>query len=216
MVVEASSEFELELHAQGFRVIVGIDEVGRGAIAGPVMVAAAARRNDSPPPPAGLRDSKLLSALQRERLAPLAASWTLAWALGEASPVEIDELGIVACLRLAAERALADLWSQGVSPAETLVLLDGTHNWLKGIEPAPKAVRVRAKADRDCTIVAAASIIAKVERDRQMTLAHQTAPVYAWDGNKGYGSAGHQAAIAEHGTHVLHRQTWIKSTGSSE
>lgn len=216
MVVEARSDFELELHAQGFRVIVGIDEVGRGALAGPVMVAAAARRFDSPEPPAGLRDSKLLSALQRERLAPLAASWTLAWALGEAQPGEIDELGIVPCLRLAAERALAELWAQGVDPAETLVLLDGTHNWLNDLDPKPQAVRVRAKADRDCTIVAAASIIAKVERDRQMTLAHQSAPAYGWDGNKGYGSAAHQAAIVEHGSHPLHRQSWIHSTPATQ
>lgn len=208
MVVEATELREHELHAEGFEWVIGVDEVGRGAIAGPVVVVAAARHLNSPPAPAGLRDSKLLSALQRDRIAPLAASWIEHWALGEASPAEIDEHGIVACLRLAAERALLELWQAGVQPGAAVVLLDGTHNWLTGLNPQP-VVRVQAKADRDCSIVAAASVIAKVERDRQMVLAHARAPQYGWDGNKGYGSSAHLAAIAEHGIDESHRRSWI-------
>ena len=215
MVVEASEHLERQLHAEGFARVIGIDEVGRGAIAGPVVVVATARRADSEPAPTGLRDSKLLSALQRERLAPLAASWAETWALGEASPSEIDELGIVACLRLAAERALSDVWAAGIEPARSVILLDGTHNWLAGIHPTPGSIRVQAKADRDCSIVAAASIIAKVERDRRMVLAHARAPEYAWDRNKGYGSAVHLDAIAQHGVHQLHRQSWIRHPEAS-
>lgn len=211
MVVEATETRELELHREGFELVIGIDEVGRGAIAGPVVVVAAARRAGSSPAPQGLRDSKLLSALQRDRLAPIAASWAQAWALGEASPAEVDQLGIVASLRLAAERALTQLWSDGLEPQRCVILLDGTHNWLTDLEPRPAAVRVQAKADRDCSIVAAASVIAKVERDRRMVLAHGSAPVYGWDGNKGYGSAAHLAAIAEHGIHPQHRASWIRT-----
>lgn len=215
MVVEATAELERALHDEGFRYVIGIDEVGRGAIAGPVMVGVTVRSQSSPDAPAGLRDSKLLSAARREALAPLAASWAQPWALGEASAAEIDQLGIIACLRLAAERALADIWQAGVPPEQSVILLDGTHNWLAGIQPAP-TVRVRAKADRDCCVVAAASVIAKVERDRRMTIAHADAPQYEWAGNKGYGSAGHLAAIAEHGPHPLHRHSWLHQPGSQE
>lgn len=210
MVIEATESRERELHDEGFRIVIGIDEVGRGAIAGPVVVVAAARSIDAPPAPEGLRDSKLLSPLQREKIAPRAASWPTAWALGEASPQEIDERGIVACLRTAAERALAQLWNDGLNPSDCVILLDGTHNWLAGITPAPAAIRVQAKADRDCSIVAAASIIAKVERDRRMVLASASAPHYAWEANKGYGSAAHLAGIATHGPHDLHRRSWIR------
>ncbi|MFM6975115.1 MAG: ribonuclease HII [Agromyces sp.] len=210
MVVEATELRELELHAEGFEYVIGVDEVGRGAIAGPVVVVAALRRRASSPAPAGLRDSKLLSPAQRERMAPLAASWAEHWALGSASAIEIDEHGIIACLQLAADRALTEIWSAGFAPERSVVLLDGTHNWLTGLRPQPAAIRVQAKADRDCSIVAAASVIAKVDRDRTMTLAHPAAPMYGWSGNKGYGSAVHLAAIAEYGPHELHRKTWIR------
>lgn len=215
MVVEADELVERSLHDEGFEWVVGIDEVGRGAIAGPVVVGAVARRHDSLPAPQGLRDSKLLSPLQRDRIAPLAASWAEAWALGEASPAEIDELGIITSLRLAGERALAQLWAFGVDPSRTVVLLDGTHNWLAGMASQPVQVRVRAKADRDCSVVAAASVIAKVERDRQMVLAAATEDRYGWAGNKGYGSAAHLAAIAQYGVHHLHRVSWIRTPGPS-
>ncbi|HLP23271.1 MAG TPA: ribonuclease HII [Microbacteriaceae bacterium] len=212
MVVEAREDVELELHREGFGFVIGMDEVGRGAIAGPVVVVAVARRIDSAAAPAGLRDSKLLSINQRERLAPVAASWAHAWALGSASAMEVDAHGIVPALRLAGTRALEQLWDQGLPPRHSVVLLDGTHNWLGGINPAPAAIRVRAKADRDCAVVAAASVIAKVERDREMTLAAAQAPAYGWERNKGYGSAEHLEAVARHGVHPMHRASWIRST----
>lgn len=211
MVVEATEDLELTLHDNGFEVVIGVDEVGRGAIAGPVCVVAVARVRESSPAPVGLRDSKLLSVNQRERLAPVAASWAHAWGFGAATADEIDLHGIVPALRLAGDRALAEIWASGINPARSVVLLDGTHNWLAGTVPAPRQIQVRAKADRDCSVVAAASVIAKVERDRQMVLAHDLAPVYAWNSNKGYGSAAHLAAIAQTGVHPFHRATWIRA-----
>lgn len=187
-----------------------MDEVGRGAIAGPVVVGAAVSSRASDEPPAGLKDSKLLSAKRREELAPLAASWSRFWSVGEASVEEIEAHGIVAALALAGSRALAQLADLGVPLNRCVVLLDGSHNWLGRAQPQPARVITQTKADRDCTVVAAASVIAKVERDRTMQLAAVATPQYGWDGNKGYGSAGHFAAIAEHGLHRLHRTSWVK------
>lgn len=190
--------------------LLACDEVGRGALAGPVTVGlvlidASVRRM-----PAGLRDSKLLSEPRREQMAPKAAAWVRASAVGDASAKEIDELGIMACLGLAGARAFAALALAGGDEVnDAPLLLDGNHDWLSiAIEHRARVV-TRIKADRDCASVAAASVIAKVHRDRGMRRAHDDVPVYSWDENKGYASRAHFAAIDEHGPNELHRSTWL-------
>lgn len=210
MPTDPSLEVETEFFANGARCIIGVDEVGRGAIAGPVVVGVALIR-DTAPFPAGLRDSKLLSAKKREELVEPVREWTVAVETGEASAAEIDEFGIVPALTRAAERAIARLQMAGHDLEGGVILLDGTHNWLKGaLVPAIEVV-VRAKADRDCAVVAAASVEAKVYRDNLMVAAAGDADEYGWASNKGYGSSGHFDAIKAHGITPLHRATWISS-----
>lgn len=201
---------ERDLFANGARLVIGVDEVGRGAVAGPVMVGVAviASITDFP---AGLRDSKLMSATARERLVDSVGEWTDAIALGAASAREIDEHGIVSSLARAAERAFASLAIAGVDVTGADVILDGTHNWLAGALVPAMSVRVQPKADRDCAVVAAASVWAKVHRDRMMIDAGGTDDPYLWASNKGYGSATHFDAIRAHGATDLHRRTWLTS-----
>jgi len=194
----------------GARFVIGCDEVGRGALAGPVGVGFVAIDTSVTPIPAGLRDSKMLSQPKRELLAPLASAWAAHSAVGLASAAEIDELGIIACLGLAGKRALAELYAAGVDVAGSVVLLDGSDDWLNKALKTPLRVVTRVKADRDCGSVAAASVIAKVHRDRLMIEADAELPGYGWSGNKGYGSAEHMSAIGRLGPTPLHRKSWLK------
>lgn len=193
----------------GSPMLLACDEVGRGALAGPVTVGLVLIDSGVRRMPAGLRDSKLLSEPRREAMAPKASAWVRASAVGEASAAEIDELGIMACLGLAGARAFAELAAVNELTAEVPLLLDGNHDWLSvSIEHRARVV-TRIKADRDCASVAAASVIAKVHRDRGMRSAHDERPLYAWDENKGYSSRAHFAALDEHGPSELHRTTWL-------
>lgn len=152
----------------GAKIIAGVDEVGRGAWAGPVTVCAAVtglRR-----PPEGLTDSKLIAPKRRTELAVLLEKWVTAHALGHASPEEIDELGMTAALRLAAVRALDAL---PIRP--DAVILDGKHNYLG----SPWQVRTVIKGDQSCVAVAAASVIAKVHRDAMMAELRGSSPTSA-------------------------------------
>ncbi|MCX5176376.1 ribonuclease HII [Streptomyces virginiae] len=184
----------------GAKVIAGVDEVGRGAWAGPVTVCAAItglRR-----PPAGLTDSKLLTPKRRDALLDVLEGWVTAYALGHASPEEIDELGMTAALRLAAERALEAL---PVRP--DAVILDGKHDYLG----PPWRVRTVIKGDQSCVAVAAASVIAKVRRDRMMAeLGEQGGGIedFAFAANAGYPSPVHRAALEELGPTPYHRLSW--------
>ncbi|CAL9551314.1 ribonuclease HII [Streptomyces sp. enrichment culture] len=184
----------------GAKVIAGVDEVGRGAWAGPVTVCAAItglRR-----PPAGLTDSKLITPKRRAELAAELEQWVTAHALGHASPEEIDELGMTAALRLAAIRALDAL---PVRP--DAVILDGKHDYLGD----PWRVRTVIKGDQSCVAVAAASVIAKVRRDAMMAELESQYDTYAPFGfaaNAGYPSPVHKAALAELGPTPHHRMTW--------
>ncbi|MFC5928534.1 ribonuclease HII [Cryobacterium melibiosiphilum] len=197
--------------ASGAGCVIGCDEVGRGALAGPVAVGLAAIDVHVTPIPAGLRDSKMLSEPRRELLAPLAVSWARHSAVGLATAQEVDELGIIACLGLAGKRALAKLHDSGVDVRASVVLLDGSDDWLTRSLGTPLRVVTRIKADRDCGSVAAASVIAKVHRDRMMIAYDSATPGYGWSGNKGYGSAAHMSAIAELGPSGLHRRSWLKT-----
>ncbi|NKI42790.1 ribonuclease HII [Streptomyces physcomitrii] len=181
----------------GARIIAGVDEVGRGAWAGPVTVCAAVtglRR-----PPEGLTDSKLLTPKRREELAVLLEKWVTAHSLGHASHEEIDEHGMTAALRLAAERALNAL---PVRP--DAVILDGKHDYLG----APWRVRTVIKGDQSCVAVAAASVIAKVRRDKMMAELGADHADFCFAANAGYPSPVHKAALQERGPTPYHRLTW--------
>ena len=206
---------ERRLLRAGAGLVAGVDEVGRGALAGPVTVGVVVVGAGTRSAPPGLRDSKLLTPAAREELAPRLRRWAPAWAVGHASAAEVDEVGIVAALRLAGLRALAQL----PQPPDA-VLLDGSHDWLSApaqpslleagapAAPAVPPVLTRVKADLTCASVAAASVLAKTTRDAIMTGLHREDPRYGWDGNKGYSAPGHLLALQEHGPCAQHRTSW--------
>lgn len=191
-------DLEHELIVGGARTVAGIDEVGRGALAGPVAVGVAVVDAATEPPPAGLADSKLLSARRREQLAPLLREWCVEHAIGWASAAEIDERGIVPALRLAAERALDSL-----AVAVDALILDGNHDWL-----GRAGTTVRKRADQTCASVSAASVIAKVARDASMRALHLEHPEFVWHSNKGYGAAVHLDALRRVGPSPHHRRSF--------
>jgi ribonuclease HII len=209
-VADPTLEVESALHESGVRYVIGCDEVGRGAIAGPVAVGLAVVDAGVGEHPHGLRDSKLLSEKRREELAPLATGWARYTTVGLASAREVDDFGIVTALGLAGKRALTALHELGASIRESVILLDGSHDWLNPALASRLRVQTRVKADRDCSSVAAASVVAKVHRDRIMIDADAETPGYGWSGNKGYGSAAHFAAIAKLGPTDFHRVSWLK------
>jgi len=190
---------EKELWADGHEVIVGIDEVGRGAWAGPLMVGAAILPKDKRVN--GVRDSKMLSEANRERIFDRVAGWCDTWAIGAASQEECDELGMADAQRLAARRALAGL---AVRPDAAVV--DGKWNFLAGQVPH---VEMRVKADMHCLSVAAASILAKVTRDRIMRDLAISYPHWSFDTNKGYPCPLHKTALQGYGPSAIHRRTWV-------
>lgn len=190
--------------------IISLDEVGRGALAGPVAVGAAvmdatgARRRV----PEGLRDSKLVTEKRRPEVAARAAAWVQASAVGWASAAEVDEVGIMRALGLAASRAVLAVAAQGAALDGALILLDGNHDYVSKVHPTPLNVRPVVKADRDCASVSAASVIAKVARDGYMAELHETHPAYQWNRNKGYASIEHRDAIRTIGLSPHHRASW--------
>ncbi|WP_432494332.1 ribonuclease HII [Kineococcus gypseus] len=207
---------ERSLLRGGHALVAGVDEVGRGALAGPVSVGVLCVDAGTPTAPAGLRDSKLLTPAAREQLVGPLRRWAAGWAVGHAGPDEVDALGVTAALRLAGRRALAQLL---VAPSA--VVLDGAHDWLGdprgaalpglGEEPLPSpapAVTTRVKADLTCAAVAGASVLAKTARDALMERLDAEHPGYGWAANKGYGAPGHLAALAERGPSAQHRRSW--------
>lgn len=214
---------ERELLGAGARVVAGMDEVGRGALAGPVSVGVCVVDTSTGVCPVGLTDSKVLTARARTEYLPLIDVWALAYAVGSASAAEIDALGIIRALRLAGQRALTEV-AAAVGPVD-VVLLDGSHDWLTEPEPdllsfleapevpAPQGYRAptvhtRVKADLSCASVAAASVVAKCARDAEMTSLAKVHPEYGWVGNKGYGSSQHISALTSLGPSPLHRVSW--------
>jgi len=194
-----TSELEDGLRDAGDRIVVGIDEVGRGAWAGPVTVAAVVAGEG---PLAGVRDSKLLAPAARQRAAAAVREWSPAIAVGHAGPEECDALGMTAALRLAAERALAELESVGF--AADRVILDGSHDYLG----RPGLVRTVVKGDRTVLTVAAASVVAKTLRDGLMVEAADHYPAYGFDRNRGYPAPVHRIALAGYGPSAIHRRSW--------
>lgn len=213
--------FQDELCAT-YGALVGMDEVGRGSLAGPVAVGAVLVDRAVGPCPDGLTDSKALSAQRRMGLVEPIQGWARAYAVGWASASEIDQWGIIVALRLAGRRALVEVASQVEGPLG-VVLLDGSHDWLSAprdllslvgdgpdlpggpdIDGVPVVTRV--KADADCSAVSAASVLAKVARDAFMCDLED--PGYGWASNKGYASAAHIAGLQQLGVHVQHRRSW--------
>jgi ribonuclease HII len=213
-VADPTLELERSLLGSGVPLVIGVDEVGRGAIAGPVAVGVSIIGADCAEMPLGLRDSKLVSEKKRMTLHPVVQAWSRHSAVGLASNEEVDRLGIVHALGLAGARALAEVVSSGVELAGAHLILDGSHDWLTPALAHPRAPRLtiatRVKADRDCAVVAAASVLAKVHRDSLMIEADARMPGYGWTGNKGYASADHYAAVDRLGPSGWHRWSWLR------
>jgi ribonuclease HII len=208
-VVEPRLTLERRLLKQ-HPLVIACDEVGRGALAGPVAVGAAVidPERSRKRVPQGLRDSKLVPEHKRADVASRAAAWVAGSAVGWASSAEIDEVGIMRALGLAAIRALADLRAHGVEPESAIVILDGNYDYITPAGATGLTVTPVIKADRDCASAAAASVIAKVARDTMMTGLHDDLPVYEWARNKGYASPDHRSAIRAHGISDHHRRSW--------
>lgn len=276
-MITPTLDLERSLAAQGYDLITGFDEVGRGALAGPVMVGCAAiwARDLEPLDgddavelsgrtylgvPDGVADSKMLTGHRREAIFDELRDWCAAYAVGQASNTEIDEWGITYALGVAALRALSQVERElglrlggglaarkasmessgeivegrpGDSVGESIGncgesvralpkvagILDGPSDYItKALNtfdapdvPIPADITTKVKGDQHCATVATAAVIAKVTRDRLMVDLAQSNPCYAayeWAHNKGYGSAAHRAAIAEHGPTPLHRVSW--------
>ena len=276
-MITPTLDLERSLAAQGYDLIAGFDEVGRGALAGPVMVGCAAiwARDLEPLDgddavelsgrtylgvPDGVADSKMLTEHRREAIFDELRDWCAAYAVGQASNTEIDEWGITYALGVAALRALSQVERElglrlggesttkkasgesagkivegrpGDSVGESIGncgesvralpkvagILDGPSDYItKALNtfdapdvPIPADITTKVKGDQHCATVATAAVIAKVTRDRLMVDLAQSNPRYAayeWAHNKGYGSAAHRTAIAEHGPTPLHRVSW--------
>lgn len=183
------------------RVLVGLDEVGRGPLAGPLAVGAVVLPRDAVI--VGLNDSKQLSEKKRGELADQIKAQALAWSVQYVQPSDIDSHGMTACLKAAFSAAVADIEAQGIVPE--VVLLDGNP-----LHFDPREVNV-VKGDAKCASIAAASIIAKVERDSLMVRYSAEYPQYGFDSNKGYGSAQHQEAIRRFGLTPIHRASFCRA-----
>lgn len=227
MPVTPTLELEHALAEQGYDIIVGFDEVGRGSLAGPVMVGCAAvwgnnLCDNTLEVPQGVADSKQLTEHRREAIFDELCEWCAAYAVGQASNTEIDEWGISYALGVAALRALNQVERAlhlDSTPKRVGGILDGPNDYItKALNtfdapdvPVAPHIVTKVKGDQHCATVAAAAVIAKVTRDHLMVdLARSNSnyAVYEWADNKGYGSAAHRAAIAEHGPSPLHRISW--------
>lgn len=213
----------------GASMLACIDEVGRGALSGPVTVGVVVVTAATPSAPTGVQDSKALRPAVRQALVPRIQRWAHCHAVGHAGPQEIDEIGIIGAMARAARRAISLL-----PEVPDAILLDGSHDYLtprprpqaeqgdllEGLAAMPgrgghpvdalamPAVFTVVKADQRCSGVAAASILAKVERDRLMAEMAASHPAFEWDVNKGYATSAHLDALARLGPSPEHRRSW--------
>ena len=181
----------------GCDVVVGVDEVGRGAWAGPLSVGAAVVPRDRRI--YKIRDSKMLTEPEREAMFERVAAWCTAWSVGHVSPAECDELGMTEAQRLAARRAL-----DGLGLEIDKVLVDGNWDFV-----GSGATETIVRGDASSLSIAAASILAKVTRDRVMRHADADYPWYHFAGNKGYPGPRHKAALQYYGPSAIHRRSWV-------
>ena len=191
-------EIEDSCAAQGYRILCGVDEAGRGPLAGPVCAAAVILPEHLEIP--GLNDSKKLTDKKRRELFPLIKEQALAYGIGLASHEEIDEINILQATFLAMERALAQLELKA-----DMALIDGNREKDFGLP-----VRTVVKGDSRSANIAAASVLAKVTRDDIMMAYAQEYPQYRFDVHKGYGTKAHYEALREHGPSPIHRMTFLK------
>jgi ribonuclease HII len=182
-------------------VVAGVDEVGRGSWAGPLTIGVAVVPRDRRV--YKIRDSKMLTEVEREALFERIASWCEAWAVGHASPQECDELGMSEAQRLATRRAMGAL---ALEPRH--VLIDGKWDFVG----TGNTVRI-VKGDQTSLSIAAASILAKVTRDRIMRAASEEFPMYNFEANKGYPCPVHKAALQAWGPSSIHRRSWAFMDG---
>ena len=198
--VRATRTIENALRRWGFRLIAGCDEVGRGCLAGPVVAGAVILDPDRHIP--GLFDSKMLTAAGRDRLFDCITREALAWGVAHADPAEIDRLNIHHASLEAMRRAVMTL-----APVPDMVVVDAFH--IPGLLMAQRGI---VQGDRKCSAIAAASIVAKVVRDREMAKLHGDDPRYGFDRHKGYATREHLAAVAAHGYSPLHRRSFRPAT----
>lgn len=190
-------EIERELHTQGVGLICGVDEAGRGPLAGPVCASAVILPAEADLP--GLNDSKKLSEKKREQLFPEIQRIALAWSVAFASVEEIEQRNILGATMLAMNRAIA-----GLSLRPELALIDGNRN--KEIEMPSRCV---VHGDARCASIAAASILAKVSRDHLMIELSREYPQYGFEQHKGYGTRAHYEALREYGPCPAHRPSFL-------
>ena len=191
-------EIEEGFYAQGVKVICGVDEAGRGPLAGPVCAAAVILPANLEIP--GLTDSKKLTDKKRRELFPVIKEQAIAYGIGLASEQEIDEINILQATFLAMQRAIDQL-----SVKADLALIDGNREKDFGLP-----VKTVVKGDSLSANIAAASVLAKVTRDDIMTAMAEEYPQYGFEIHKGYGTKAHYAALTEHGPSPIHRMTFLK------
>ena len=191
-------EIEEGFYAQGVNVICGVDEAGRGPLAGPVCAAAVILPANLEIP--GLTDSKKLTDKKRRELFPVIKEQAIAYGIGLASEHEIDEINILQATFLAMQRAIDQL-----SVKADLALIDGNREKDFGLP-----VKTVVKGDSLSANIAAASVLAKVTRDDIMTAMAEEYPQYGFEIHKGYGTKAHYAALTEHGACPIHRMTFLK------
>jgi ribonuclease HII len=214
---------ERRLRKEGFEWVGGVDEVGRGAWAGPLTIGVAVVRPrvQLRSMPTWLRDSKQLSEARREGIFEAVGAWCQTWAVGHSTAAECDEMGMTEAWRVAAHRALSQL---DLVPAALIV--DGPTNLLRrtNLDRQPSLftaeedafeglVRPIVDADAHCASVAAASVLAKVVRDRMMREESEHFPAYAFERNKGYPSLVHKTALRGYGPSAIHRRSWAFMRG---
>lgn len=203
-------QYEAQLHSRGIKHIAGVDEVGRGPLAGPVVTAAVVLPEDFDVP--GIDDSKKLSEKKREELYRVIMEKSLAVGIGEASHSTIDEINILQAtkkaMKMAVENAEEDLRRRSSKTDENIdyVLLDAVK-----LEDLDKPQESIVKGDSKVLCIAAASIIAKVTRDRMMVEFAAKYPHYAFESNKGYGTKAHYEGIKEQGICPIHRRSFLKN-----
>ena len=200
MRVTAMRTLENSLRRIGFAHVAGVDEVGRGCLAGPVVAAAVVLHPDRHIP--GVSDSKVVPAPERERLFAIIVSKAVAWAVASVEPLEIDEVNIHQASLRAMHRAVLAL-----VPLPGIVIVDAFR-----IPGLPMAQRGVLHGDRRCAAIAAASIVAKVTRDRQMQALHSLDPRYGFDRHKGYATADHLDAMSRFGYSAVHRRSFRPPT----